>query len=1619
MVRSLEPRFVLNATAELNALGQLLVMGSVDGSGDTVQLQIDATGQLTLLDEMDQVIPIQNHPGNTQDPLDPSAVTAGEIVFQMGEGDDILDLDLSSSLSVTVDGGGGADQTNLQFSAGLQGPVFVDAISEQITLNSGGLASPIDGAAVCLVGDVFFGMEGERSLVDLGDGSLKIDGRLILAGDVAVIGSGATFDLSNAVTTASSTETTLSVDLQQLADSDFLFGGADASGGTLLQDVSIVSASTVSFGGTTATISGDLVVRNVLGETNFDADVNADSVIVVTEDDITVQSLSTADGQITLSTSAALFIDGDLDTSSQNSFGSINLRGEAVQLANSRLTTAGGLVSVAGPVQIDGDVLIDSGNAGMADSGGRVQFFDHVQGVDGIADTLRINASGSVFDGTVRLQGVVGAPANSPAATALNGLRIDAGQIEINSVGVLDGDLHLSAINVRMLGGDLTASNSGDIVVEGALLLPVGDTSISAAGRVHLSSLVKGQTGTRDLQVTAGTDALFDGAISGVRNLDVDAGQNAQFLGPVSLSGDFDVTADAIRIAADVETTAGIASGNVRLHGSTLISLENNALVISGTGTIAIDAGGGVLDAGGGTLRSDSIGDAITLQDASRLVLGNVIAERGSLTVGVDQNVVGLTDQADGTLLIIDRLKASTDAAIDLTNPGNEIAIIERITASGEVSVIDSLFDLEVVAVDSLGSDVTITTQGDLVLAESAVMALGAVTTLTSGRAILDRDDTTAPNVTTGVLQLGAGAEGIGQQGNSLDVVATISVSADTAAGAGDIWLANVSGALPIGIVDAGLGDADLLARSINDAFDDGQINLVARRLTMTADSGIGSERALELLSVNELTAITDTGGIELELTATTETIVRRLFVDSGDILIRHRGFEGDLPVELQSVVTNDGAIAIGAGGTINALEVMSKNVNGNDDPGSASRDISLTATGIQSDIIVTTIEALETADVELFADDDVLDSNFLDDRLIIADDLKVTAQNLFADLVAQNPTVNVEDAIKLSTNVNDFQGEVLIQDPAVDPNLANRGDLRIEEVDSVNLANSDAQHNEIVMTSNGQIVIVAGANITVFDHSEGDDGGDLTGDPEIVALGENGRIELLASGEITLRDDVQLNSQQVTELTHLDRSNPEPAETRELPPLLSLDELRMSKDVRSVYLEADSFVFGERIEINTGEKQGVARIFAPRPIVSDDPDMANISPAFFVPDSVGTNILEQALVNDSTGILTIDIGQTGERGLTVDIDWGAETRQYQQLNGLSADKAITVSVDGGGEPLAPVVSSTGPPLLVVEHFYTEGDVLDSRENMRTSATEPFEVRFSVRHHESILVIGNTVSQPLEAETIPVIGQVISSTDNPDTPAEDPSGLENGVARFIIPNLSIPVAFFPVREVIPEFEPAEFIVRAESIISTTQATFETTETSTSSIVSREEYFQIRMRSPDPDGDDLAPPEKLPDDILDGDKLKELFRELKDGRYEIEYVLGDGNARSILQADVRGGNATIIGDELDEGELKLRILDSTREEEADLESGQLDPDQKDPQQPDAAGVILDPMHLPVSTLAAPLTESETSPGAMLPPVGVGIALTSILRRRWLRNVDNRLSVSNRFAARLKQEQANHS
>ena len=1042
---------------------------------------------------------------------------------------------------------------------------------------------------------------------------------------------------------------------------------------------------------------------------------------------------------------------------------------------------------------------------------------------------------------------------------------------------------NLRALELMSINELTATSDTGDIVLDSLGAGPLelrsviaGDGAITISGLgTMIATEVTSQNaaglddGSRDIQLTVlGDDQeLLVTSITAVRGADV-------LLAADSVNDTFDdALTDITASRVFIDAQAGI--GNLR--ALELMSV-NELTATSDTGDIVLDS----LGAEPLELRSVIGGDgAITIS-----ALGTMIA-----TEVTSQNAAGLDD-------------GSRDVQLTVFGDDQEL-LVTSITAVRGADVLlaaDSVNDtFDDGLADVTASRVFIDAQAGI--GNLRALELISVNELT---ATSDTGDIVLDSLGAGPLELrsviaGDGAITISGLGTMIATEVTSQNAAGLDDGSRDIQLTVLGDdqeLLVTSITAVRGADVLLAADSVNDTFDDALTDITASRVFINAQVGIGNLRALELISVNELTATTDAGDIVLDSL-------------------------GAGPLELRSVIAGDGAITISALGTMIATEVTSQNAAGLDD---GSRDIRLTAFGNEGDILVTAITAADNADVVLEAGDDILDSDLTDANTIVADDLA---------LIAQNGNADSDVAIDLTTTINDLEAVVM---------GGNRGDMLLRQIGSITLASSDAQGDEIIETANGQIVVTADGNITIADTSTDDDGADLTQDPEIVARGDHGRIDLETPVTIELLDNVQFHSEQVTTRYPSPETVSNPVQSD------------LQRDERAVFLKSDAIIFGDQIEINTGVDQGVARFFAPRPIVvidrsdPDNPEPAppedpNVIPAFFDPFTVATNVLEQAAVNDASGILTIDIGRQGERGLTVNIDWGAPTSadgtigQFQQLNGLSADEMIVVNIDADGRPVDPVVGQDANGVLSVEHLYKQSAITDSRENGRSSATDPLEVRFSVRQHDSIFIQAREVSQSPDFEPIEVLGEVVSSTDNPLTPADTPNGLENGQASFIIPSLSIPVAFIPVRDVIPELETREFIVRTETVAPIVLDSFQSEESTVSSSVGREEYFQIRILSPDPEGEDLTEPQRLPDDILSGDKIRRLFETLPDGRYEIEYVLGDGNERSILQFDVREGEAKIPPEALDaEGLLELeQMFDDSSDEDANDGADQDDRD----------------------------------------------------------------------------------
>ena len=1217
----------------------------------------------------------------------------------------------------------------------------------------------------------------------------------------------------------------------------------------------------------------------------------------------------------------------------------------------------------------------------------------------------------------------------------------------------------IESVQQDIVAANVTAnfSSSNDDVSINAIGSSVGEVNmlqIESDGQSGSEITFRNPADSLRLNGGGGNDGfVLDGFAAGFdAELLIDGESGAdQILQTTDLVGIRDVNfiAEQITINGDIisspNTDVTLSSG-----GSVLVA--SGSEIRTGLGSILVEAVDQVVTTGS-LLQSESDDTAVTIRGANSVAVGDLIAISGTVAIGENTSTVGSISQSAGDRVVADRLVIHSVSTVDLVSADNEIQFIDTLRATGDVQLVNSTDEIQlsnVVADGSLG----LTTDGSIFISEPGIDVANTVE-LFAGDSINAIAGTTN-HISANQINLQATSGDIGLN-EPIDVNAQVIVNAQTQASERTINIVS-DRVLPLGIIQAIGGNVTLKGLQIEDASDDGVIGIQADRIQLDAENGIGNGGSVELDSVQELFAATDSGGISID-SFVTETSTVSLTADSGEIRFTQSGQQlleianaanasGDIrianqdgsvnvlggpentidvggsgaiqvsalgtdsSIDIQGIVqsdlgdvelladgsltfaatanvnstdgsvrlladqdadqqgliamqdgaqvdsglgsiellahqditlssirsastgdaivvrslagqivdngdtlidieanlgqvtlssvlgigdsnaletsigsllanvsdtgtielietddlvlsqllTNDGRIEVSAGGTITADQVISNNASSLDEPmavGEDTRDIQLITNGIQSDILVGEITALGGADVFLFAGDDIRDTDVDDTNRLRADDL-------FLD--AGNGTADGANAIELTTEINDLQATV---------SGTSRGDLVINEIDSLTLASSDTgSDSDSIVTSNGEIRIRAAGDLRIADPDVSNEGLDRQADIELLAGGDNGRINLFSTNEIEFADGVVLSAAQ--------------------------------SSAGAVTLDAADITLGETIEINTGDGIGIARVFSPRP------DFELTDTAFFDATTVSTNILEQAAINDATGILTLEIGNEGERGLSINIDWGGRVDRFQQIDGLSGD---------------------APPVNIA-HTYLEADILDSQLNSRNAATDPIEVRFSVRHHESILVNGLTVTQG-DGETEQIEGELVSSTDNPFTQESGTAAtLENGEASFIIPALSIPVAFFPVRDVIPETEEPVTFTRSEVTVVVSQSSFETSEASATQSTTREEYFQIRVLSPDPNGDDLAEPTRLPDDILDGNKLGKLFSSLPDGQYEIEYVLGDGNERSILKVDLRDGKPTAPIEDLDGGQLRLRLLDSndsTREDTGENES----------------------------------------------------------------------------------------
>ena len=1257
---------------------------------------------------------------------------------------------------------------------------------------------------------------------------------------------------------------------------------------------------------------------------------------------VTVVSVTSKTGAILDGNGAAL----NIDANAQN--------------AKTFLRAATGIGGVAGDPLETQTTILDAINS----TSGSIQ----IQETDDIVvENLRQNAgSGSVTLNTIN-GGITVSDTNPVAVQAFS-----VGTITLNAQGT-DPDSNLTIRSqIQSAGGAITLQSRNNVILDGTadVLSNTGSIGITAeTGTVQILNAVTVTT-ANNITLQADTGITLNGLLETTGNgsvqvttstgdIIVDNGVNPA----IKTSGVGTLTLDAQGADSDIAVRSQIQS---ELRQITLSAMEN--VVLSGSGDVSSTSGNIVISAQKGTIQ---VLDVVTVTTANNITLqaDTGITLNGLLETTGNGNIQATTSTGDfvvnngsglavktsgiGTILLDahgDTSNLSIQSGIqsslrDITlHAGNNVDFGDDgdvTTSSGSVFVTADhgfLFMADGSKIETGSGRIHLDAQQEITLGElktngaNNALADAAVMVTSRGGAIQDGNgagmNITANNVNSRtVLSAASGIGGTdplevnlrrlnadvtgtgGIQINEADniILSNVqtangaiaitaggalfanSVVSETDAEANDITLISSGGGMIVETVNAGPshGDVTLQSAGAISPFGTGP-HVTADALTATAVTGINLQTA-----VNSLTAhVTSPGAIQI-----TETDA----------------------IHLVDVQTRNGPITVTAAGSITATNVISQT-------DADTNEIALTSTG--GGINVQNINAgTGSGDVVLNAQGGSIQ------RVGPSTQVNVTADDLNATSVS---------GIDLYTNINDLVAFV-----------SGTGDILIEESNDIRLASSDAGTDDgRIETTNGRIQVRAAGSITIVDTDNSNDGPDRRGDEEIIAGGVSSGDPATSAGRILLQAG-NVDGSTVGDLI--------------FQPNAQISAVGAAGDRGAITLvTSGNFEFdpnSSQITTYNGTEGGILR----NPV----PTIDNLTGGN--PDLVASG-------NNYRGTFQVQLGAgtAGEKGLEIHIDWGDTGDDRYEGPDYGSPTALNGSLGG----------LDGQQQLTLAHDYTIEDVQSSTGNGRSNLTDPLQVRFSVLHDPSIVIVAKTLSTPSTApapsgkvdgdlsllttsnnlqgsndrsplDPVALLGHSLPhiQSGNDVSPArlttdvntmitfQQNEMLENGVQTFRVPPIILPRDLLMVRDPgYPVAAPPVPAVLPSSIVTPALQVVPAIPVASSTTFFRDEYFQIKVLSPDPDAVlPLAPPERLPDDILSGDRLNQLFQQLPDGQYQIDYVLGEGNERSILKFDIRMGQPVVPGGEaLDGGQLKLE--DVTEQLRRVLESASKESPENGPAQP---------------------------------------------------------------------------
>lgn len=413
-----------------------------------------------------------------------------------------------------------------------------------------------------------------------------------------------------------------------------------------------------------------------------------------------------------------------------------------------------------------------------------------------------------------------------------------------------------------------------------------------------------------------------------------------------------------------------------------------------------------------------------------------------------------------------------------------------------------------------------------------------------------------------------------------------------------------------------------------------------------------------------------------------------------------------------------------------------------------------------------------------------------------------------------------------------------------------------------------------------------------------------------------------------------------------------------------------------SIHITADSTLTGSNGRVLLGDNStistdsGITQQISPRPYKNLGTDAQHseytANSAFYSGEITASNLQSRVLSADEQladgrilprnsvvylGTLTFTIGAPGEKNLILDIDWGDHDRTVLSqvppvltntlapkfVNGIyvfdaTVDQHATRFFIPEGGATYSIPHDFPDAAINLKDFLTQ---LTIQEPGRTKPTDPFNVRFAVSQHSSIVIDGQSVLDPsvkpedvasVAPSDVPKNAPYDPNVNNPympDDPSIVPHGsdpllrlsgtdvfddpyaflprVDNGVVAFTIPT-NRAVAFIPKTE--PAITPSELpkpFIRDNSVVSPSLLTTESSRSSAaSSSVTTDEFFELRLINEDGSVESTERLTGAKDGELllsNRDLFEQFINERGDGGYEIWFITKDTRDGALIERPV--------------------------------------------------------------------------------------------------------------------------